>query len=494
MADLDSSKDAPQIDWEAFYANYRKPDFIAGYEILHKLGAGAFGLVFKARKHSIGKDYAIKFLKVDDASVRDAVLHELDTVRLFAQIDHPNLVSIEDMGHASGIPYIVMGYAGDDTLARRLQDGKLARPEALRILLQVCRGVQALHERMLVHFDLKPANVYLKDSTARVGDYGLSKLVTASRRSLSFGRGTTYYMAPEVLQRQGDHRSDVYSLGVMLYECLVGHVPFLGDSEWEILKKHETEAPVYPADLAPADRDIIDACLRKDPEQRVQSVVEVMAALQGTPGTTTAPASARRARSTPLPPLATAPAPAPGTARSHAPRLRRTLTTLLLVASGMLVFRMLRMSAQPPSPATAASTFAEPSGARAFVAPPAPDRPRRELRADRPPHRNGAAETGTASTSAGAAAEADDFRNRLDAAIDALQRLREVDVLVPDVRAKALSALGSTLRNLDLKGFRGQDPWKEALVQALKAGLENREVRDRWTELVETMLPEPARR
>ncbi|HLU38633.1 MAG TPA: hypothetical protein VK081_04560, partial [Planctomycetota bacterium] len=99
MPEPDASRDAPHIDWEAFYANYRKPDYVPGYEILQKLGAGAFGLVFKARKHSIGKDYAIKFLKVDDAVVRDAVLHELDTVRLFAQIDHPNLVSIEDMGH-----------------------------------------------------------------------------------------------------------------------------------------------------------------------------------------------------------------------------------------------------------------------------------------------------------------------------------------------------------------------------------------------------------
>ena len=89
---------SPRIDWEAFYRNYRKPGYVPGFEIVNKLGGGMFGLVFKARKESIGKDYAIKFLKVDDESVRDAVGREIDAVRYFAQIDHPNLVSIEDKG------------------------------------------------------------------------------------------------------------------------------------------------------------------------------------------------------------------------------------------------------------------------------------------------------------------------------------------------------------------------------------------------------------
>src|SRR5688572_14953706 len=83
-----------RIDWEAFYRSYRKPGYVPGYEIVNKLGGGMFGLVFKARKESIGKDYAIKFLKVDDDSVRDAVARELESVKFFAQIDHPNLVSI----------------------------------------------------------------------------------------------------------------------------------------------------------------------------------------------------------------------------------------------------------------------------------------------------------------------------------------------------------------------------------------------------------------
>ena len=280
QAEPSSGSPRPGIDWEAFYGNYRKPGYVAGYEVVNKLGGGVFGMVFKARKESIGKDYAIKFLKVDDEVVRDAVVRELDSVRLFAQIDHPNLVSIEDKGEVDGIPYIVMSYAGQGTLRRRLEAGSMTRDEALKIFVQAARGVQALHEHSLVHFDLKPANIFLKGDIARVGDYGLSKLITESRNSLSFGRGTPYYMAPEMLKRRGDVRSDIYSLGVILFECLTGDVPFKGDSEWEVLRKHESEEPVFPDQLADSDREVILRCMAKDPDGRFQSVAELLRSLQ----------------------------------------------------------------------------------------------------------------------------------------------------------------------------------------------------------------------
>ena len=267
-------------DWEAFYRDYRKPGYIEGFEITTKLGGGMFGLVFRARRMSIGKDYAIKFLKVDDGEVRRAVLSELEQVKYFAQIDHPNLVSIEDRGEVNGIPFLVMSYAGDETLQKRLQQGGMTREEALHIFVQAARGVQALHDHSLVHFDLKPANIFLKGDVARVGDYGLSKLVSASRNSLSFGRGTPYYMAPEMLQRRGDARSDVYSLGILLYECLYGDVPFRGDSEWEVLRKHETARPEFPATALPSDQEVILRCLEKQAEDRFQSAADLLRALQ----------------------------------------------------------------------------------------------------------------------------------------------------------------------------------------------------------------------
>ncbi|MCA8969502.1 MAG: serine/threonine protein kinase [Planctomycetes bacterium] len=277
---FDQTPDAEPMHWESFYKNYRKPGYIAGYEIVHKLGGGVFGVVFKARKESIGKPYAIKFLKIDDPSVKAQVLHELDQVSLFAQVDHPNLVSIEDRGMVDGIPYIIMGYAGEETLKSRLEESRLSEEDALRIFVQIARGVQALHDHSLIHFDLKPANVFLRGDIARVGDYGLSKLVCESRMSLSFGRGTPYYMAPEMLQRRGDHRSDIYSLGVILYECLTGDVPFKGDSEWEVLKGHEQRPVPWPESLPASHRAILERMLAKEPGDRFQSVDHVLQSLR----------------------------------------------------------------------------------------------------------------------------------------------------------------------------------------------------------------------
>ncbi|MCC7063574.1 MAG: serine/threonine protein kinase [Planctomycetes bacterium] len=285
---------ARPADWEAFYRDYRKPGYVAGFEITTKLGGGMFGLVFRARKQSIGKDYAIKFLQVDDTEVRRAVLAELEAVKLFAQIDHPNLVSIEDRGEVDGIPFLVMAFAGTETLKDKIPTDGVppvgeAKQELVRYFLQACRGLAALHERSLVHFDIKPANVFLKGPVARLGDYGLSKLVTHSRGSLSMGRGTPYYMAPEMLQRRGDHRSDIYSLGVLLYEILCGSVPFRGDSEWEVLRKHEHEAPTLPGHLSGPERMALQRCLQKDPGARFQSVHELIAAL-GAPASASAAA------------------------------------------------------------------------------------------------------------------------------------------------------------------------------------------------------------
>jgi serine/threonine-protein kinase len=267
------------IDWESFYAAFRKPDFIPGYEILNHLGGGAFGEVYKAKKTSIGKAYAIKFLRLDDAAQRGAVERELEQVRLFAAIDHPNLVTIEDMGVVQGVPYLVMGYAGEDTLARRLARRELERDAALRTFVQVARGVLALHDRRLAHFDLKPSNVFLNGEVARVGDYGLAKLLAEGRATLSFGRGTPQYMAPEMLRKRADHRADIYSLGVILYECLSFRLPFGGETGDAIVLRDDDRPPEFPPDFPPALRPVVERCLRLEPEHRYSSVNELLSAL-----------------------------------------------------------------------------------------------------------------------------------------------------------------------------------------------------------------------
>ncbi len=272
------------MDWESFFTHYRKPGFIPGYEIVNKLGSGVFGEVYKARKESIGKFYAIKFLKVSDEKVSEAIFKELDSLRYFAQIDHPNLVSIEDKGEVMGIPYIVMGYAGDETLKKLLQEGPIDGDRARAIFGQICAGVGALHEKSIIHFDLKPANIFMKSDHARVGDYGLSKLVSESHMTMSIGRGTPYYMAPEMLNRKGDHRSDIYSMGVILFEMVTGKVPFTGDSEWEVLRKHESEPVVIPESVGEPFRGLIARCMEKDAEKRFQSVAEILPWLESTTG------------------------------------------------------------------------------------------------------------------------------------------------------------------------------------------------------------------
>jgi len=267
------------MDWEAFYNRFREPDFIPGYEIQNRLGGGAFGEVYKARKHSIGKAYAIKFLKIDDDAQREAVERELDQIRHFAALDHPNLVTIEDLGTVLGVPYLIMGYAGEDTLARVQKRERLPEERALLYFVQACRGVLALHDLRLVHFDLKPSNVFIKGEVARVGDYGLAKMMTDGRLTLSFGRGTPQYMAPEVLKNRADHRADVYSLGVILYESLAGKLPFQAAVPGTLALREDDQPPTFPEGFPERCRPVVVRSLRLAPEERYASVADMLSDL-----------------------------------------------------------------------------------------------------------------------------------------------------------------------------------------------------------------------
>ena len=272
------------MDWEAFYNQFRRKDFIPGYEIQRRLGGGAFGDVYKATKQSIGKNYAIKFLKVEDGQ-EGIVERELAQVGHFAELDHPNLVTIEDMGVVMGVPYLIMGYAGDQTLGKRLKQGPLSDEEASLIFHQIARGVQRLHEKRLVHFDLKPGNIFLQGKRARVGDYGLAKFFEHGNQSLSMGRGTPHYMAPEILHGRGDHTADIYSFGVMLYESLTGQKPFHDpDGDGLILRQSHDPLPDVKR-LTPAMGELVHKCLAWDPAERFASFADLLAVMPGSPET-----------------------------------------------------------------------------------------------------------------------------------------------------------------------------------------------------------------
>lgn len=368
------------IDWERFYNAFRKPDFIAGYEIQNHLGGGAFGEVYKARKTSIGKAYAIKFLRLDDAAQKDATERELEQVRLFAAIDHPNLVTIEDMGVVMGVPFLVMGYAGEDTLARRIARRELEREHALRFFVQACRGVLALHDRRLAHFDLKPSNVFLNGDVARVGDYGLAKLLTEGRATLSFGRGTPHYMAPEMLRNRADHRADLYSLGVILYESLAFQLPFGSPEGGAILLREDDTPPPFPSGFPPALRPVVERCLRLEPAQRYASVNELLAAMGQTarqgdsvrmPWSGAEPSSPAAAGSAPLrSPAAETPRPPAETPRPTRDELRTVGAELARGAVGVAqgVWEGVRGEITPSRvPGGAPSAPADPQGSEVLV-------------------------------------------------------------------------------------------------------------------------------
>ena len=271
------------MDLERFYSALREPDFIPGYEIGHRLGGGTFGEVYKARKLSIGKPYAIKFLRLQDDAQRAVVERELAAVRLFAAIDHPNLVSIEDAGEVCGVPYILMGYAGEQTLARQLRQGRVEPAFALSCWLQACRGVQALHERRLMHLDVKPSNIFLNGELARVGDSGLARLQGAATSTLSFGRGTPHYMAPEILANRADRRADIYSLGVVLYELFSGELPYMPVQGIGYVLRIDDRPPPFPRAFPPHLRALVEGCLRLDPADRYGSLEELLAELGESP-------------------------------------------------------------------------------------------------------------------------------------------------------------------------------------------------------------------
>ena len=284
---------------------------IAGYRIESLLGEGATGAVYLARDAD-GHAVALKVL--DPALGAEPRFRErfLRESRVVADLDHPSLVPVLDAGEDGGLLFIAMVKVdGVDlrTLLRR--DGPLAPERAVAVVEGVASGLDVAHAAGLVHRDVKPANILVTDERALLCDFGLAKH-TASAESLTGERvlvGTVAYIAPEQIEAGAvDARSDVYSLGCVLYECLTGEPPFERDSELAVLYAHLNERPPRPTaqvpELPPALDDVVAAALAKSPDERPQSAGELAraarAALQGKARTTPRRAPrdgpARRAR------------------------------------------------------------------------------------------------------------------------------------------------------------------------------------------------------
>lgn len=244
---------------------------LEGFTIKAALGRGGFGEVYRAVSDG-GKELALKHVQAN-------LDVELRGVGLCLNLKHPNLLALFDVRQTPGEDWwVVMEYVAGESLDHAIANHPDGMPYELAMdwLTGICGGVGYLHDNGLVHRDLKPANVFVDDGMVKVGDYGLSKFMTTSRRSGQTGSiGTVHYMAPEVSKGRYGKEIDLYSIGVMLYEMLTGKLPFDGETAGEVLMKHLTAEPdlsPLPANVQP----VVGRLLAKDPAERYHHVSEVL--------------------------------------------------------------------------------------------------------------------------------------------------------------------------------------------------------------------------
>jgi eukaryotic-like serine/threonine-protein kinase len=268
------------------------------YEIVSPAGAGGMGEVYRARDTRLDRTVALKVLPSDltnDPAARQRFERE---ARAVAALSHPHICTLHDIGQQDGTDFLVMEYLDGETLAARLARGKLPLDQALHYGIQIADALAAAHRAGIIHRDLKPGNIMLTKSGAKLLDFGLAKLAptpanatgsenepTVLRTDLGMVVGTAAYMAPE--QARGldvDARTDIWSLGVLLYEMAAGHRPFAGRTNVELSSAILRDPPApLPAHVPGTLGRVVGKCLAKDPAQRYQHSSEVRAALEATP-------------------------------------------------------------------------------------------------------------------------------------------------------------------------------------------------------------------
>lgn len=256
------------------------------------------GAVYLARHEGLRKPVAVKVLSERLAGDRAFVARFLREARLAARLEHPNVVAVHDAGKQHGVYYITMQYVEGRSLEEVLKErGRIPVPEALAVIRDVARALDAAHRMGIVHRDIKPGNILLaRDGTVKVADFGLAREGDGRSSVSEPGEvlGTPYYMSPEQAQGEPvDARSDLYSLGATLYHMVTGRRLFEGTTPISIVLKHVYEEPVPPERLAPKLPkelcDLLERSLRKNPEERPASAGEFLRLLEDA-------ASARSAR------------------------------------------------------------------------------------------------------------------------------------------------------------------------------------------------------
>ena len=280
----------------------------AEYEVQDELGRGGMALVYQALERELGREVAVKVLPFALAFDAEFVERFQREARTAAQLEHPNIIPIYRVGRAGRVIYFVMKFLRGGSLAGLLEKrGRLTAPEIRRLLVDCSSALAYAHQRGIVHRDMKPDNVMFDEfGQVLLTDFGIAKAMSGGRLTgTGMSIGTPHYMSPEQARAQAiDGRSDIYSLGVVAYQCLTGQVPFDGEDSFAIGYKHITE-PLPQLALAGADDrqlyDTIRRMMMKDPGDRPQDCAELIASLQRQP--TAAPGSLIGAAMAPAAPL-----------------------------------------------------------------------------------------------------------------------------------------------------------------------------------------------
>jgi eukaryotic-like serine/threonine-protein kinase len=268
-------------------ARTMEPRRIAGYTLLEQIGYGGMAVVYRARQETLDRTVAIKILSENMAASSEFMERFRREARTSANLRHPNVITVHDFGEDErGVPYLVMEYIEGPTLAD-LMDAGLDDERIPNLLDQISAGLDYAHARGVIHRDIKPGNVLMtEEGRAVLADFGLAWLLEGAQLTLTGGViGTPEYMSPE--QAAGhpfDHRADVYALGIVLYEMLVGERPFVAETPIGVLLHHLQDTPpsllVARPDLPPAVGDVIAKVLVKDPADRYSSAGELATAFR----------------------------------------------------------------------------------------------------------------------------------------------------------------------------------------------------------------------
>ena len=261
--------------------------FIADrYEILSKVGAGGMSDVYKAKDQILNRCVAIKVLKSEFSEDISFVTKFKAEAQSAAVLEHPNIVNIYDVGSDDGLYYIVMEYVEGITLKTYIEKkGQLSFKESVSIAIQVARGIEAAHNKEIIHRDIKPQNIMIStEGKVKVTDFGIARAASSNTISADV-MGSVHYASPEQA-RNGfvDARSDLYSLGIVMYEMITGRVPFDGDTTVAVAIQHLQEEIVppstYASNIPVSFEQIIMKCTLKNPDRRYQTIAELLADLR----------------------------------------------------------------------------------------------------------------------------------------------------------------------------------------------------------------------